>query len=163
MGIGGIFMSYPYYQNPYTYLPQQQNITTQPPIMQPQMSITKMIPVSTREEATGTPVDLVSGSPTFFYNKSNGEVYLKQFDVQKGTAIFKVYKEAIEPPKSDVSDEVNINPYEKEFKHINEGIDSLHRLIQDLKEVKDDESVKYVKYASKGTESESDTKPIKRK
>jgi hypothetical protein len=90
-------------------------------------------------------------------------VYLKQFDVQKGTAIFKVYKEAIEPPKNDISDEGNINPYEKEFKHINEGIDSLHRLIQDLKEVKDDESVKYVKYASKGTESESDTKPIKRK
>lgn len=95
MGIGGFFMSYPYYQNPYAYLPQQQTITTQPPIMQPQMSITKMIPVSTREEATGTPVDLVSGSPTFFYNKSNGEVYLKQFDVQKGTAI-KTYHTARE-------------------------------------------------------------------
>ena len=102
-------------------------------------------------------------SPTFFYNKSNGEVYLKQFDVQKGTAIFKVYKETIEEPKSDVLNEGNINLYEKEFRHINEGIDSLHRLIQDLKEVKDDESVKYVKYASKGTESEDDSKPIKRK
>lgn len=159
-------MSYPYYQYPNYYanygMPQQ-TITTQPPIMQPQMSVTKMIPVSTREEATGTPVDLVSGSPTFFYNKSNGEIYLKQFDVPKGTAIFKVYKEAIESPRNDVISGGNINPYEKEFKHINEGIDSLHRLLQDMKEVKDDESVKYVKYASKGAEPEDDSKPVKRK
>lgn len=146
-------------------LPQQNTITTQPPIMQPQLAVTKIIPVSTKEEASVSPVDLVNGTPSFFYNKSNGEIYFKRFDVPTGTAIFKIYAELqpVESPTSDVSVSGNVNIYEKEFKHINEGIDSLHRLIQDLKEVNNDESVKYVKYASKGTESESDTKPIKRK
>ena len=71
----------------------QQQITTQPPIMQPQASGSKIIPVSNREEATGTAVDLINGTPSFFYNKSNGEIYLKQFDIPTGKGIFKTYIE----------------------------------------------------------------------
>lgn len=166
----------PYYPNPHpSYfanalsqnynLPPQNTITTQPPIIQPQVAATKIIPVSTKEEASVSAVDLVNGTPSFFYNKSNGEIYFKRFDVPTGTAIFKVYTE-LQPVESQTSEVLvpeDVNIYEKEFKHINDGIDSLHRLIADLKEVKNDESVKYVKYAAKSEESESDTKPIKRK
>lgn len=42
----------------------QQTITTQPPIMQS----SKIISVSNKEEATGASVDLIYGTPSFFYN-----------------------------------------------------------------------------------------------
>jgi len=43
----------------------QQNISTQPPIMQPRINST-IIPISNKEEATATPVDLINGTPSFF-------------------------------------------------------------------------------------------------
>lgn len=110
----------------------QQTITTQPPIMQS----SKIISVSNKEEATGASVDLIYGTPSFFYNKSNGEIYLKQFDVQNGSAIFRIYKEIqpIEEPKQEVLYQENIKDYEPEFQRLNEGIDSLHRMLSELKE-----------------------------
>lgn len=157
-------MTYPYMQNPY-YVPMvnpyqitpfvnamqqayntqpqqiqqpqqaQQQITTQPPIMQPQASIigSKILPVTNKEEATVAPVDLVQGTPSFFYNKSNGEIYLKQFDVPTGTAIFKVYGEVVQPieetPKETPIKQTN---YDKELDYICSGIDSLHRMVDEL-------------------------------
>ena len=113
----------------------QQTITTQPPILQP-VNNGKITPVSNREEATGASVDLIYGTPSFFYNKSNGEIYLKQFDVQNGTAIFKIYGEIqpIEEPKQEVLPKIDIKDYEPEFQHLNDGIDSLHRMLSELKE-----------------------------
>lgn len=113
----------------------QQTITTQPPILQP-VNNGKITPVSNREEATGASVDLIYGTPSFFYNKSNGEIYLKQFDVQNGTAIFKIYGEIqpIEEPKQEVLPKLDIKDYEPEFQRLNEGIDSLHRMLSELKE-----------------------------
>lgn len=106
---------------------QQQTISTQPPILQQQTGI-KIIPVSNREEATGTPIDLVNGTPTFFYNKSKNEIYLKQFDVPTGTAVFKTYGEMqiIEEPVEQQND------YKKELHYISEGIDNLHRMLANL-------------------------------
>lgn len=110
----------------------QQQITTQPPIMQPQTIIgSKIMPVTNKEEATVAPVDLVQGTPSFFFNKSNGEIYLKQFDVPTGTAIFKVYSETVQPVEEKIAETPQIN-YEKELNYICSGIDSLHRMVDDL-------------------------------
>lgn len=110
----------------------QQTITTQPPIMQPQAFIgSKIMPVTNKEEATVAPVDLVQGTPSFFFNKSNGEIYLKQFDVPTGTAIFKVYSETIQP-QEEKQVEVKQADYSREFQYISEGIDNLHRMIANL-------------------------------
>ena len=115
-----------------TYQPQQQNqqqsITTQPPILQPQGS--KMIQVSNKEEATGASVDLIYGTPSFFYNKSNGEIYLKQFDVANGNAIFKVYGEI--QPIEEKPTVVENNAYDKEFEYLKQGIAGLYRKLEQL-------------------------------
>ena len=111
---------------------QQQNITTQPPIMQPQASVgSKIIPVANKEEATGTAVDLVNGTPSFFYNKSNGEIYLKQFDIPTGKGIFKTYIEAqiSEKPTKEVYDPSVI---EQKIDYLKEGIAGLYRKLEQM-------------------------------
>lgn len=126
------------YYNPYPPYNYQTPQPTQPP--QP---VSKIIPVSNKNEATAYQVDLVYGFPTFFYNKVKNEIYLKQFDVQNGNAIFKVFGEIqpVEEPLSNVSAQKGINIYEKEFNRLNEGIDSLHRMIAKLQQFKDDEVI----------------------
>ena len=110
----------------------QQTITTQPPIMQPQAFIgSKIMPVTNKEEATVAPVDLVQGTPSFFFNKSNGEIYLKQFDVPTGTAIFKVYSETVQPEEVKQEEAKQVD-YTREFQYISEGIDNLHRMLANL-------------------------------
>lgn len=105
---------------------QQQQITTQPPILQPKNGINnEILCVATKEEAIGSPVDLIHGKPSFFYNKSNGEIYLKQFDVPTGSAIFKVFNETVEK----VEEKPEPIDYKKELSYISEGIDNLHRMI----------------------------------
>ena len=109
---------------------QQQNITTQPPIMQPQASVgSKIIPVANKEEATGTAVDLINGTPSFFYNKSNGEIYLKQFDIPTGKGIFKTY---IEAQISDEPTTQETHNYEREFEYLKEGIAGLYRKLEQM-------------------------------
>lgn len=122
------------YQN-YGQQPQQQNqqqITTQPPILQPQINsiASKILPVTNKEEATVAQVDLINGTPSFFYNKSNGEIYLKQFDVSNGSAIFKTYVETI-PPVVEEEPKKTSN-YDKEINYLINGIDSLHRMMAEI-------------------------------
>lgn len=123
-------MLQPYNNQTQTSTLQQQNITTQPPILQPQGN--KMIQVSNKEEATGASVDLIYGTPSFFYNKSNGEIYLKQFDVANGNAIFKVYGEI--QPIEEKPTVVENNIYDKEFEYLKQGIAGLYREIEQLKQ-----------------------------
>lgn len=111
---------------------QQQTITTQPPIMQPQANVgSKIIPVANKEEATGTAVDLINGTPSFFYNKSNGEIYLKQFDIPTGKGIFKTYIEAqiSEEPTKEVYDTSVI---EQKIDYLKEGIAGLYRKLEQM-------------------------------
>lgn len=156
---------YPYQISP--YLPvNQPTYNAQTQQAQQQAVLGRVIPVSAKEEATATPVDVVTGQPTFFYNKAKNELYLKQCDVPTGTPIFKTFVQISEPLGDDLSPlktSGSVNIYEKEFKHLNEGIDSLHRLISELKEVKNDEPAQYVEYTSKSTKSDDDVKPVKRK
>ena len=129
------FLGYPM-QNAYTQQqpqqqPQQQTqqITTQPPILQPKQLINnEILSVANKEEAVGYPVDLINGKPSFFYNKGNGEIYLKQFDVPTGTAIFKVFNETAE----QVEEKPESIDYKKELTYISEGIDNLHRMISKM-------------------------------
>ena len=113
-------------QQPYTPQPQQAQspqINTQ--VLQP---ATKIIQVSSKEEATGTPVDLINGTPTFFYNKGKNEIYLKQCDISSGTPIFKTYAEV----QTEVKEIKLATNYEKELQHISEGVDSLHRILSQM-------------------------------
>lgn len=112
----------------------QQTITTQPPIMQPQANIGKIIPVSNREEATASPVDLINGTPSFFYNKEKNEVYIKQFDVPTGKGVFKTFIEIqpIEEPRTEVTEQEKINPYKEDFRYLKDGIDGLYRVLAEI-------------------------------
>lgn len=109
---------------------QQQTITTQPPIMQPQASVgNKMNFVSNREEATASPVDLINGTPSFFFNKEKNEFYLKQFDVPTGKGIFKTYVETQIPEETTIEETHN---FEKEFEYLKEGIAGLYRKLEQM-------------------------------
>lgn len=128
-------------------LQNQQTITTQPPIMQPQSNVTRILPVANREEATVAPIDLINGTPSYFINKSNGEIYYKQFDVPTGSYIFKTYVQVKETEQSK-QDDINITPttvnYDKELHYISEGIDNLHRMIADLQNERTQEDIEEV-------------------
>lgn len=112
----------------------QQQITTQPPIMQPQANEgSKMNFVTNKEEATVRAVDLINGTPSFFYNKSNGEIYLKQFDIPTGKGIFKTYVET-QPIVEEMNENSTINNLEKEINYLVQGMDNLHRMIAQIQE-----------------------------
>lgn len=111
----------------------QQQITTQPPIMTPSASGSKIIPVSNREEAIGSAVDLVNGTPSFFYNKSNGEIYLKQFDIPTGKGIFKTYIET-QPEIEETKDQQVIINYDKEINYLIHGVDNLNRMVTQMQQ-----------------------------
>lgn len=136
--VSNLVNQYPQYFNPAlqqavaTPQPQtqQQQITTQPPIMQPQNNGSRILQVSNREEATATPVDLINGTPTFFYNKGKNEVYLKQFDVPTGTATLKTFIEVVSEPETN-NEQVH-NVYEEELKTIREGVERLYGMILPL-------------------------------
>ena len=124
LNIGDFFMTYSYYMPnalyPYQtspYMPVGQplyNTQTQSP---QQTVLGRVIPVSAKEEATATPVDVVTGQPTFFYNKAKNEFYVKQCDVPTGTPIFKTFiqsPELVENDLSHVKTPESVNIYEKE-------------------------------------------------
>ena len=115
------------------YAQPQQQITTQPPIMQSTASGNKIIPVSNKEEATATPVDLVNGTPSFFFNKEKNEFYIKQFDVPTGKGIFKTYIETIQETETDKEQPLIIN-YDKQINYLIQGMDNLHRMVAQLQE-----------------------------
>ena len=132
--MNNLMSQYPQYFSPamqQNFNPQQQQqITTQPPIMQPAnntRNTAKMVYVGNKEEATAMPVDLVYNTPTFFYNRGTNEVYMKQYDSPTGNAIFKTFAE-IQPVAEQTTVEAT-NPYQRELKSIREGIDGLYRIL----------------------------------
>ena len=92
---------------------------------QPQSYQLKMTPVSNIEEANATPVDTLNGFPSFFYNKAQSEIYMKQFNNVSGGAIFQTYK--LQTPENPMK---SVDPYEEQFKSINEKIDGLYSLLK---------------------------------
>ena len=55
--------------------------------VQPQMQNFSVVPVSNVEEANAFRVD-INGTPTFFFNASKNEVYMKRTNLQTGSADF---------------------------------------------------------------------------
>ena len=93
----------------------------------PQQSL-RILQVSNIAEANATPVD--SLSPTFFYNKAENVIYMKQID-QTGAAPIRTFKlQAIEEP-------LQSNLYENDFKAINDSLDSLSSKLDKLLSIDD--------------------------
>lgn len=55
--------------------------------VQPQMQSFSTFPVSNKDEANAFRVD-INGTPTFFFNASKNEVYMKRTNLQTGSADF---------------------------------------------------------------------------
>jgi len=88
----------------------------------------KLYPISKESDINSIVADF-SGSPLYFHNQSNDEIYIKQFDIKTGLTNLKKYK-PLEGSLSQVNKEDNINPYEKDFKSINDRLDELKELIK---------------------------------
>lgn len=107
------------------YYPQQQ------PPMQQQAQTTqayRIIPVSSKNDTNAAIADF-NGTPIYFHNQSNNEIYIKQFDLKTGVTTLQEYKR-VEPPVSDKKDVVKVNTYENDFKAINDRLDGLYKLLE---------------------------------
>ena len=88
------------------------------------------IPVSNIDEAKAYIVDAF-GTPTLFYNVGKNEVYIKRTNKETAEAEFFVFTKQ-EQSISEVKEEKSINTYEKNFKTLNDKIDSFSAKINDL-------------------------------
>ena len=87
----------------------------------------KAIPVTNKEEANATPVD-INGTPTFFYNQAKSEIYIKRVNLNTGLAEFLTFGR-LEEPSSDVNVSSNVFSYEKDFQALNDKLDTLHSIL----------------------------------
>lgn len=94
-----------------------------------------VFPVSNIEEANATKADL-NYNPTFFYNQSKSEIYLKQLDRMTGAATMRYFKEINQPAIEQVqpTQNENISQYSQQLNTILEGINGLYRILNQPKE-----------------------------
>lgn len=122
----------------------QQNQTIQNTIPQGY----SIFPVSNIEEANATKADL-NYNPTFFFNQSKGEIYLKQLDRLTGAAVMRYFKEIelAQEPTNNVKPVEVINDYSQQLNTILEGINGLYRILSQSQEiiVEDNEEIKTTK------------------
>lgn len=106
--------------------PQQQAQTLQTTLPQGY----SIFPVSNIEEANATKADL-NYNPTFFFNQSKGEIYLKQLDRSTNAATLRIFKEiqTTQEPSSPVKSSPSVNDYTPQLNTILEGINGLYRLL----------------------------------
>lgn len=108
--------------NPNTWMntqPSYQQFGTQQNQMQTPMFATTF--VSDIAEAVATKPD-VTGKPLFFYNKSQEEIYVKQYD-NSGAAPVKTYKLVIE------TNEPQNNPVLEGFKALDTKLEDIKKLL----------------------------------
>jgi hypothetical protein len=105
------------------------------PQQQTQMQATlpqgySIFPVSNIEEANATKADL-NYNPTFFFNQSKGEIYLKQLDRSTNAATLRIFKEVqtAQEPLNPVNSSSSVNDYTPQLNTILEGINGLYRLL----------------------------------
>lgn len=101
------------------------------PTQTPQVQQTfKLIPISNKSETNAVIADL-NGTPLYFHNLSNNEIYIKQVDTQTGIALFKEFKE-VEPVKDTEQKENKAEVWNKEnFDTLNDKLDSLQKTFDD--------------------------------
>ena len=91
----------------------------------------KVIPVSSLNEVNAITVDF-NGTPTYFHNQANNEIYVKRFDIQTGLTTTQKFIKT-DKPESDLSEakpETGINSYDEKLDAINERIDGLKELLE---------------------------------
>lgn len=93
---------------------------------QPQVGF-KTLPVTNKEEANATQVD-INGTPTFFYNQAKNEIYIKRINLNTGLAEFLIFRR-LDEPLSEVNVSGNMFSYEKELQALNEKLDTLHSIL----------------------------------
>ena len=108
------------------YLPQYQYQQQHQP--QTNQQGYKLIPVSNRNEVNSFITDF-NGTPVYFHNQATNEIYVKQFDIKTGLAKIQEFHHA-ESDLNHVEKENSINPYEENFKSINERLDGLYELLK---------------------------------
>ena len=116
--------NYPY--NMQGYNPYQMQQFQHPQQQTPQSF--KLIPVSSKNEVNSFITDF-NGTPVYFHNQATNEIYIKQFDIKTGLAKIQEFKHS-ESDLSHVENENNINPYEKDFKALNERFDTLFEILK---------------------------------
>lgn len=87
----------------------------------------KTIPVSNADEANATQADL-SGNPIFFFNKAKGEIYLKQLNLQDGSAIFQTFKLTATPAVNENTPQ-GVILSERQYKALNDKLDALYSML----------------------------------
>lgn len=113
-----------------------QYISQLPQFQQPPQAIQNVaplgfniFPVSNIEEANATKADL-NYNPTFFYNQSKGEVYLKQLDRTTNAATLRIFAEITpQTAQTEVNNPNSVNSSEQKLNTILEGINGLYRLL----------------------------------
>ena len=114
-------MNYGYYpQQRLNQLEQQYPQYAQPQV-QPQGYRTML--VSNIDEANASQVT-TDGQPAFYYNKGKGEIYLKQFDINTGGAIFQKFQLA-RIPMNENNEEKGVNIYSEKLDMIESKLDML--------------------------------------
>ena len=112
-------------------LPQQRLMNYEQQYIQPhqqmqmpmQQTYFKMIAVTNEQEANATPVDIMNGTPTFFYNKSSNEIYMKQ-SLPNGTANFVKFG-LLRQADLRENTSSNANLYDDKLNAINDKLDTL--------------------------------------
>lgn len=87
----------------------------------------KIIPISNKND-TNTAIADFNGTPIYFHNQSNNEIYIKQFDIKTGVTTLQEFKRVEQGVNEHQS---NVNPFEHDFKSINDKIDGLQRTFDD--------------------------------
>ena len=114
------------FNNPY-YAPQ----THYPIQNQPQNY--RIIPITNKNEINSFVADF-NGTPLYFHNQSNNEIYVKQFDIKTGITTLQEFKRT-DIPVDEVK-EPDKNIYEKDFKNLNNRLDELYKLLKSENEEK---------------------------
>lgn len=116
-----------------------QNFNSLPfqPQFRPQQVFYKAMPVASEAEMNTYTVDF-NGMPTYFHNQATNEIYVRQFDIRTGlTTTQKFIKfEADSKPVNESKDEDNISLFKKDFSVLNGRLNSLEKMIEDLKDIK---------------------------
>lgn len=127
---------------------QQYPQLAQPPMQQPMQQQNNqeliIIPVTNVDEANAFRVN-PNGTPTFFYNAGDDEIYLKKTNRETGKAdfqIFKIQKQVQQQqPTVQPQENITISNFEKELKVLNDKVDGLYSLFATVQTPTKSESV----------------------
>lgn len=97
----------------------------------------RVYPVANIEEANACQVD-TQGSPLYFHNKSQNEIYYKRFDINTGLVEFVKFVRSNEP-LTTVKPNLDINTYKNDLTVIKKQISELFEIVKKDKAVTNDE------------------------